>query len=146
MKKILTGVFFLVVSANVCLSDVTTSIERSSIEVDEGIAYRVSQYPSGKIYSKTPVNKDGNSIGAEYRWKEDGSLAFIISYVDGKIVSMISFYPNGKCSGFKNYNKDGKLDGPWITFYPTGLIQHYSFCQNGVVGKLTNFDDKGIEK
>ena len=87
-----------------------------------GVTYQAWKYPNGKTRCARTIDKHGVANGVEYRWREDGTLSFILTNIDNRIAFVVALDEGGKCRGIAAYSH-GRLVGPSSAFYPSGVME-----------------------
>jgi len=120
------------------------------IKNDDGVVYSqvvtfdtnkcdVEFYNNGQIRCFVPLNKNGNKNGKYYYYHENGQIASVENYEDGKQVDKsISYHENGNISSQGQY-VDGVLDGQVIHNRDDGKIEEESFHENGELMKVFQY-------
>lgn len=90
-----------------------------------GVTYQAWKYPNGKTRCARTIDANGVANGIEYRWREDGSMSFILTNINNRIAFVIALDEGGKCIAIQAFSH-GHPDAPAASFYPSGLVKSYT--------------------
>lgn len=82
--------------------------------------------------------------GEEIIWQNDGTIAFMAGFVDGKRFGLsISYHPDGSVKRVESFRNDLQ-DGPSRTFYRSHKLEQISTYREGhMIGPLLILDEAG---
>lgn len=103
----------------------------------ESLAY----YNSGSIWYKRNFN-DGVEIGLGYYYYDNGNIMEMSRKYNGLPDSLYILYYKDNANVIKNkcYYKQGKLNGPFMGYYPDGSLMNTSlYVNDSVVGTYTEY-------
>ncbi len=101
--------------------------------------------------------KNGKREGKWEKYRSNGQLSQIITYIDGGNEKIFEHYDDNGLIFYQGKTKNGKLDGTWIWYFKNGKVEfkgNYKegkkegvweyFSQDGSLKYIVNFKD-GIE-
>ncbi len=94
--------------------------------------------PNGTLGSEVK-----NGTGTQICWNANAIKIWELELADFKRVRHSKWYANGQLQGACDYI-DGSMDGPYVSYYPSGAKQTEGMCSKGhAVGKWTWYNEDG---
>jgi antitoxin component YwqK of YwqJK toxin-antitoxin module len=123
-----------------CLVELYNAGEPIPDESD--VLWSKSYKPDGTLGSEVK-----NGTGTQIYWNANGIKIWELELADFKRVRHSKWYANGQLQGACDY-VDGSMDGPYVSYYPSGAKQTEGMCSKGhAVGKWIWYnEDGGISK
>lgn len=101
-------------------------------------------YPSGQMRYAIDRDKEGNKVGQEKWWHENGQLKYQATFNNGfRHGSYTAFYPDGK-TWYQGYEIMGRPESTLTYWHPNGKMRSQAFFRQGIQLSREDFDDQGI--
>lgn len=98
----------------------------------KGITHQIVKDSEGKIFRESNLVNMKKS-GIERKYYPNGINSSLITYYNGRIISILSFDEYGNPSLIKSYSSESTPDGPLVNFHTNGIIKEIRFYSKGIL-------------